>query len=290
MGGVGVSKLYYTSPKPSLGCCRRFYSDYKSISAFRHLSSEIDVTGVEDMNLSLQEAELFEAQHKGLSFTWWNNQEASPISKKIDHAFINQAWSARFPEAYVEFLEPLQSDHSSCLFHVPSAQRRAPKPFKLFNHIIDHPSFEETVREAWHPEAIMGTDQFKLVRSLKILKKELRMLNKTHYSGITQRVKTQGEIVAELQRRLLTQPDSETTSLEHHARENWQVLAKAEAKFYHQRSRVQWYDLGGRNTSFYDKVADQRASQNHIHFLYRSDGGLVSCIDDIKEHTTEYFS
>ncbi|CAN6933223.1 unnamed protein product, partial [Brassica oleracea] len=163
-----------------------------SISAFRHLSSEIDVTGVEDMNLSLQEAELFEAQHKGLSFTWWNNQEA----KKIDHAFINQAWSARFPEAYVEFLEPLQSDHSSCLFHVPSAQRRVPKPFKFFNHIIDHPSFEETVREAWHPEAIMGTDQFKLVRSPKILKKELRMLNKTHYSGITQRVKTQGEIVA----------------------------------------------------------------------------------------------
>ncbi|CAN6812291.1 unnamed protein product, partial [Brassica oleracea] len=151
-----------------------------------HLSSEIDVTGVEDMNLSLQEAELFEAQHKRLSFSWWNNQEASPISKKIDHAFINQAWSARFPEAYAEFLEPLQSDHSPCLFHVPSAQRRAPKPFKFFNHIIDHPSFEETVREAWHPEAIMGTDQFKLVRSLKMLKKELRMLNKTHYSGITQ--------------------------------------------------------------------------------------------------------
>lgn len=96
--------------------------------------------------------------------------------------------------------------------------------------------------------------------------------------------------MAELQRRLLTQPDSETTSLEHHAREKWQVLAKAKAKFYHQRSRVQWYDLGDMNTSFYHKVADQRAYQNHIHFLYQSVGGLVSGIYYIKEHTAEYFS
>ncbi|KAF2613405.1 hypothetical protein F2Q70_00010983 [Brassica cretica] len=149
----------------------------------------------------------FEAQYKGLSFTWWNNQEATPISKKINHALINQEWANKFPDGYAEFLEPHQSDHAPWLFRLPSAQRRVPKPFKFCNHIVDHPLFEDTARAAWHSEEIIGTCQFKLVRSLKLLKKELGRINKTHYSGISQRVKDQGEIVSQLQRRLLTQPD-----------------------------------------------------------------------------------
>lgn len=44
---------------------------------------------IDDMNLMLQEDELFEAQAKGVPFTWWNNNEADPISKRIDHALIN---------------------------------------------------------------------------------------------------------------------------------------------------------------------------------------------------------
>lgn len=35
-----------------------------------HLSQPIDTAGMDDINLALQEAELFEAQAKGLQFTW----------------------------------------------------------------------------------------------------------------------------------------------------------------------------------------------------------------------------
>ncbi|KAF3508473.1 hypothetical protein F2Q69_00005071 [Brassica cretica] len=226
---------------------------------------EVDVSGMENLNLATQKAEIFEAQYKGLSFTWWNNQEATPISKKINHAFINQEWANKFPDGFAEFLEPHQSDHAPWPFRLPSAQRRVPKPFKFFNHIVDHPLFEDTVRAAWHPEEIIGICLFKLVRSLKLLEKELRRINKTHYSGISQRVKDQGEIVSQLQRRLLTQPGPQPAVQEHEARAKWQILAKAEEKFYHQRFRVQWYDLGDRSTTFYHKTVDQRAAQNHIH-------------------------
>lgn len=54
------------------------------------LSVEVDTTGMEDFNLALQDAELFEARSNGLNFSWWNNQDDSPISKKIDHALVNQ--------------------------------------------------------------------------------------------------------------------------------------------------------------------------------------------------------
>ncbi|CAH2047993.1 unnamed protein product [Thlaspi arvense] len=89
-----------------------------------HLGLDVDESGMDDLNLALQDAELFEAQSKGLSFTLWNNQDQNPIAKKIDHAFINQPWSLCFPDAYAEFLEPLQSDHAACLFKMSSAQRR----------------------------------------------------------------------------------------------------------------------------------------------------------------------
>ncbi|KAG7588702.1 Reverse transcriptase domain [Arabidopsis suecica] len=38
-----------------------------------HQTCDVDTTGMDDMNLALQDAELFEAQAKGLVFSWWNN-------------------------------------------------------------------------------------------------------------------------------------------------------------------------------------------------------------------------
>lgn len=73
-----------------------------------HLTHDIDVSGVDDFNLAMQETDLFEVQAKSLTYTWWNNCEANPISKKIDHTMINQTWDTSFPDAYAEFLEPLQ--------------------------------------------------------------------------------------------------------------------------------------------------------------------------------------
>ena len=59
-----------------------------------HLSSVIDDSAMDEANLGMQDAQLFEAQAKGLPFTWRNCQDVNHISTKIDHAFINQAWSS----------------------------------------------------------------------------------------------------------------------------------------------------------------------------------------------------
>lgn len=139
-----------------------------------HHSRDIDVTGLDDFNLAIQEAYLFEVHAKGLPYTWWNNCEANPISKKIDHAFINHSYATIFPEAYADFQEPLQSDHSPCLFAVPSLKRNACKPFKFFHQVIDHPLYSATVSQVWNDLRLQGSAQFKLVRFLKSLKPVLR--------------------------------------------------------------------------------------------------------------------
>ncbi|WZZ52528.1 hypothetical protein YC2023_052635 [Brassica napus] len=180
-----------------------------------HLSLNVDVTGMDDFNLAIEEANLFEAQSKGLPYIWWNNHDNNLLSKRIDHALINQHWATKFPDSFSEFLEPLESDHAPCLMHVPSLQRRVVKPFKIFHHIMDHPDYLDAVKNAWNCDQIQGTNQFKLARSLKLLKPVLRNLNKTRFSGITQRVKEQAAKVSDLQRQLLSQPSAATARLEH---------------------------------------------------------------------------
>lgn len=197
-----------------------------------HLVSRVDVSGMDEANIGLQDAQLFEAQAKGVPYTWRNSQDASPISTRIDHALINQPWSSAFPDSYAEFLDPSQSDHAPCLFRMPSASRQVIKPFKFFHHVINHPEYAGTVRDAWNTEMITGTDQYKLMRSLKLLKRPLRSLNKRHFSGISQRVKEQKEKVDILQRALLTAANTSTAQEEHAERNRLNVLLKAEEKFY----------------------------------------------------------
>ncbi|KAF3597513.1 hypothetical protein DY000_02026866 [Brassica cretica] len=208
-----------------------------------HLSARVDTAGIEDINLSLQETKLFEAQAKGLTYTWKNNQDENLISTKIDHAFINHQWASTFPDFIAEFLELSQSDHTPCLFRLPSHTRQVRKPFKFFHHVIDQPQYSELVNEGWQFDQIVGTNQFKLVRSLKLLKVVLRGINTRHYSGISRRVKEQSAIVDNLQRSLLTAPDQITAREEHVQRDHLNTLLNAEQKFYRQRSRVRWADV-----------------------------------------------
>lgn len=107
----------------------------------------VDTAGIDDLNMMLQEADLFEAQAKGVPFTWWNNNGYDPISKRIDHALINQHWASLFQNSYADFLEPDQYDHAPCGFKVPSLRRRRHKPFRFYHHVIDHPSYTATVSD-----------------------------------------------------------------------------------------------------------------------------------------------
>ncbi|XP_013704354.2 uncharacterized protein LOC106408072 [Brassica napus] len=229
--------------------------DFNQILRLSHHSGYptrvIDDDGMEDMNIALQDSELFEAQSKGAPFTWWNNNEVNPISKRIDHALINQLWATRFPDSYADFLDPGQSDHSPYIVKIPSVRRSSRKPFKFFHHVMDHPDYASVVSNVWNPGTIMGTTQFRLVRSMKMMKKDMRNLNKRNFSGVSQRVKEQTGKVGLLQRALLTRPDPVAAREEHQERATLNILLNAEQKFYRQKSRVRWADVGDRNTTFY---------------------------------------
>lgn len=122
-----------------------------------------------------------------------------------------------------------------------------------------------------------------------MLKPVLRGLNKRHYNGISQRVREKSAQVDTLQRSLLTSPDPDTAREEHLQRAELNTLLTAEAKFYRQCSRVQWADVGDRNTVFYHRMASQHATRNHIHFLKDQNDQLLFTAEDLKAHSASYF-
>ncbi|KAF2617129.1 hypothetical protein F2Q68_00041238 [Brassica cretica] len=224
----------------------------------------VDDIGMEDLNLTLQDVELFEAPAKGV-------------------------WASRFPDAYADFVEPRQSDHATCIFKIPSLRRYSRKPFKFYHHIINHPEYPTVVAEGWNPGSIMGSNQFKLVRSMKVMKKELRKINTTHFSDISMRVKDHTVKVEALQRELLTQPNAANAVDEHRERDKLNILLTAEHKFFRQRSRVRWADVGDRNTPFLYKAVTQRNTYNHIHYLRDENANFLGTTAEIKSHTAAYF-
>ncbi|CAH2060585.1 unnamed protein product, partial [Thlaspi arvense] len=236
-----------------------------------HLARDVDVSGIEEFNLAIQEAEIFEAQRKDLAYTWWNNQEINPISTKIDHAFINQHLAQKFLNSFSDFLAPDQSDHASC-FVKGELLNLSSSSITLWTTLFMK-NLLGKLGSAWKSKAPTSLS--------------LRDPSSFLSHGISARVKDQEAKLSALQQSLLTNTDVETVCLEHLERAKWHTLASAEEKYYRQKSRVQWHHLGARDTSFYHKTVIQRASRNHIHFLRDFNDRLIGSAEEINSHSTE---
>ena len=67
-----------------------FNQIFRSDQHSNHPDTDVDAVGIDDFTLAIQEAEVFDSQTKGLPYSWWNNEDGNPISKCIDHLFVNQ--------------------------------------------------------------------------------------------------------------------------------------------------------------------------------------------------------
>ena len=128
----------------------------------------------------------------GALFTWWSKQDEDPIGKKLDQALINAAWPRSFPQSSACFEAGGISDHARCVVTISGDLNETRKPFRFFNYLCDHPDFLPTVKRIWdstqpihHSRAALSKFQGKL----KLLKYDMRMLNKTHYGDLPNRTK-----------------------------------------------------------------------------------------------------
>ncbi|KAJ6983823.1 hypothetical protein NC653_026591 [Populus alba x Populus x berolinensis] len=131
---------------------------------------------------------------------------------------------------------------------------------------------------------------FQFTTKLRRLKTVLRQLHLHHTSSITHRVakaKTNWEAA---QFYLDQHPTSSTAqSTEREMVAQYMQLCKDEESYFKQKSRVQWLQLGDRNTSFFHKSLLHRQVRNKIHSLQDENGTLVHDPHDIGKLASTYF-
>nr|KYP65050.1 hypothetical protein KK1_019668 [Cajanus cajan] len=215
----------------------------------------------------LNDCNLLDMGAKGLHFTWYRNQRGVVLAKRLDRAVCNVAWQAMFPEAYVENLCRVYSDHCPLLLRRDGSRDKSPdRPFRFQAAWATHKDFERIVREAW------CRSKPTLANGLQVVQVDALKFNKEVFGNILTRKKA-------LQRRLkgvqlqLEIGDSESLSrLEKAIQMELDETCLREEYLWFQKSREKWVKFGDRNTSFFHAQTLARRRRNKIQGLFLPDG------------------
>ncbi|KAJ6983821.1 hypothetical protein NC653_026591 [Populus alba x Populus x berolinensis] len=243
-----------------------------------------------DFSSCINHFELLQVPFTGLQYSWHNGQIGSnTIQKKLDWVFGNSCLFSTWPATNAIFQPRSISDHSAIILSPQRPNQHRHNSFKFLNIWADRGDFLDIVASSWQ-EPVFGNPMFQFTTKLRRLKTVLRQLHLHHTSSITHRVakaKTNWEAA---QFYLDQHPTSSTAqSTEREMVAQYMQLCKDEESYFKQKSRVQWLQLGDRNTSFFHKSLLHRQVRNKIHSLQDENGTLVHDPHDIGKLASTYF-
>ena len=222
----------------------------------RALDYRTDQIGMMQFQEVTTDCALSDLSYVGALFTWWNKRDADPIGKKLDRALVNGEWMQRYPQSFAKFEAGGVSDHARCLVRLSGQLDESRKPFRFFNYLVEHEDFLHTVKEVWDTSPQLYHSRSALSsfhKKLKLLKFNLRALNRSRFGDLPNRTKQAYEELCECQNRVLVNPSPENCVQESEASDRWQKLAKIEDKFWLQKSCIRWLQAGDQNTVFYHR-------------------------------------
>ena len=101
---------------------------------------------------------------------------------------VNRDWVMCFPHSQVHFEAGGISDHARCYVRIADRPAGNRKPFRFFNYLADHNQFTPTLQRIWdlRPPLFHSRMSLHLFHmKLKLLKSDLRALNRTQYRDIS---------------------------------------------------------------------------------------------------------
>jgi hypothetical protein len=132
-----------------------------------------------------------------------------------------------------------------------------------------------TVTSSWKIQ-VTGSPIYIFTTKLRLLKTELKQLHQQHTIHITSRVIHSRDAWNTAQSILAANPtSSEAMDNERATANHYMQLCKDEESFFWQKSRIQWLQLGDKNTKFFHKSLLHRQARNHIHSLTDATGTLI---------------
>ncbi|XP_074296989.1 uncharacterized protein LOC141627656 [Silene latifolia] len=128
--------------------------------------------------------DLQDIKSTGAFFTWNNKQPSETrIFSRIDRVLVNVDGVNRWSDWFAHFQPEGSFDHCPCLVSCGGECQGRRKPFKFFNMWTKVPDFQSIVLTGWN-NVINGTAMFRIVKKLKLLKSDLKGLNRGLFSDI----------------------------------------------------------------------------------------------------------
>ncbi|KAF9604617.1 hypothetical protein IFM89_008883 [Coptis chinensis] len=152
-----------------------------------------------DFRKVLDDNQLVEAVHSGVTYTWWNKQLGrNKIISKLDKMFINWNWLDKYVGWSYKALNRLSSDHSPLVGRTYHISKPHNTPFRFMDMWCSHPSFLPLVEENWHGP-IDGNPFYVLIQKLKRLKLALKTWNKEYFGHIQNNIRLETKVLEDLQ-------------------------------------------------------------------------------------------
>ncbi|XP_024636248.1 uncharacterized protein [Medicago truncatula] len=196
-------------------------------------------------------------------YTWHRNNNGRRIlSKKLDKAISNMSWRLAFPEAFIEILCRLHSDHNPILLRfggLPLAI--GPRPFRFEAAWIDHEDYYDLVTTAWNSSNHNPTTALKNVRESSII------FNQEVFGNIFKRKRQVEKRLKGVQQYFNRVDSIYHALLEKDLQREYNDILFQEEMHRYQKSREQWVKFGDKNNAFFHAQTIIRRKRNKIHRL-----------------------
>lgn len=217
----------------------------------------------------LDDCNLIDLGMVGGKFTWFRKRNNRLIlSKRLDRALSDIDWRTAFPDATVEVITRVHSDHSPLLVQCGGPELRAVSnhPFRFVAAWAEHPNYKRVVEQAWQ----RGDDV--ITTKLDCVRKDSEIFNKEVFGDILRRKRWVEGRLRGVQRELNFRVTSDMTQLDAALQLEYNQILKQEELLWFQRARGNNVRFGDRNTAYFHTHAVTRKRRNRIHRLKLADG------------------
>lgn len=172
----------------------------------------------------------------GSNFTWHRNRNGLRIvSKRLDRALSDCSWRMAFPEAGVENLCRLYSDHHPIILRCGGVSScRGDRPFRFEAFWASHQDFLDVVREAW------AQGNHEVIDGLEHVQKEASRFNEEVFGNVFRRKRLLEARIRGIQKKLETVDTLYLCRLERELHNDYNRVLHQEELLWYQKSREKW--------------------------------------------------
>ncbi|XP_074297994.1 uncharacterized protein LOC141628795 [Silene latifolia] len=155
-------------------------------------------------------------------------------------------------------------DHTLCVVGKTKSSTSKNRPFKYYNMWSKAPELKECVFSIWE-QCLRGTKMYRVTRKLKLLKPHLKLLNRSLFSDMENKVDLAHTDLIDIQKQLIhNHGDEELVRKEILANKDFVWLHQARMEFLKQKAKAHWMTDGDGNSSYFHGLLKSRRNHNGI--------------------------